>query len=280
MRIADIFKEKRPVSFEIFPPKGELSMDSFRETLGALAQLSPDFISVTCSAGGSGGRDRTAALAGIVRREFGIESCAHLTCINSDLATLKADVERIHENEVQNVLALRGDLIPGAHTGTFHYAVELMEKLKNEGLCLGGACYPEGHIECSDPQEDLRHLLEKQQAGAEFFVTQLFFDNDCFYKFMDRARQIGITIPVTAGIMPILSKAQIERMIFTCGASLPSAIIRILNRYESDPESLRKAGIEYAAAQIRDLWQNGADGIHIYTMNRPAIATEIVKGMH
>ncbi|MGN0636366.1 MAG: methylenetetrahydrofolate reductase [Acutalibacteraceae bacterium] len=279
MRIADIFKEKRPISFEIFPPKGELSMDSFRQTLDALAKLSPDFISVTCSAGGSGGRDRTAALAGIVRREFGIESCAHLTCINSDLATLTEDVNRIHENGVENVLALRGDIIPGAHTGTFHHAVELMDKLKGEGLCLGGACYPEGHIECSDPQEDLRHLYEKQQAGAEFFVTQLFFDNECFYKFMDRARQIGITIPVTAGIMPILSKAQIERMIFTCGASLPSAIIRILNRYENDPESLRKAGIDYAAAQIRDLRQNGADGVHIYTMNRPAIATQIVKGM-
>ena len=279
MRIADIFKEKRPISFEIFPPKGELSMDSFRQTLDALAKLSPDFISVTCSAGGSGGRDRTAALAGIVRWEFGIESCAHLTCINSDQATLTEDINRIHENGVENVLALRGDIIPGAHTGTFHHAVELMDKLKGEGLCLGGACYPEGHIECSDPQEDLRHLYEKQQAGAEFFVTQLFFDNACFYKFMDRARQIGITIPVTAGIMPILSKAQIERMIFTCGASLPSAIIRILNRYENDAESLRKAGIDYAAAQIRDLRQNGADGVHIYTMNRPGIATEILKGM-
>lgn len=279
MRIADIFKEKRPISFEIFPPKGELSMDSFRQTLDALAKLSPDFISVTCSAGGSGGRDRTAALAGIVRREFGIESCAHLTCINSDQATLTEDINRIHENGVENVLALRGDIIPGAHTGTFHHAVELMDKLKGEGLCLGGACYPEGHIECSDPQEDLRHLYEKQQAGAEFFVTQLFFDNACFYKFMGRARQIGITIPVTAGIMPILSKAQIERMIFTCGASLPSAIIRILNRYENDAESLRKAGIDYAAAQIRDLRQNGADGVHIYTMNRPGIATEILKGM-
>lgn len=254
-------------------------MDSFRETLGALAKLNPDFISVTCSAGGSGGRDRTAALAGIVRDEFGIESCAHLTCINSDMATLQEDVQRIHDNGVQNVLALRGDIIPGAHTGTFHYAVELMDKLKDEGLCLGGACYPEGHIECSDPAEDLGHLLEKQQAGAEFFVTQLFFDNDCFYKFMDKARQIGITIPVTAGIMPIMSKAQIERMIFTCGASLPSAIIRILNRYENDPDSLRKAGIEYATAQINDLWKNGVDGVHIYTMNRPQIATQILDGM-
>ena len=126
MRIADIFKEKRPISFEIFPPKGELSMDSFRQTLDALAKLSPDFISVTCSAGGSGGRDRTAALAGIVRWEFGIESCAHLTCINSDQATLTEDINRIHENGVENVLALRGDILPGAHTGTFHHAVELI----------------------------------------------------------------------------------------------------------------------------------------------------------
>ena len=279
MRIADIFKEKRPVSFEIFPPKGELSMDSFRKTLSALSELSPDFISVTCSAGGSGGRDRTASLAGIVRGEYGIEACAHLTCINSDAATLESDIEKIKENGIGNVLALRGDRIPGARTGAFRYAVDLMAKLCEEGFCIGGACYPEGHIECSDPEKDLQYLYEKQQAGAEFFVTQLFFDNECFYRFLDKARNIGIHIPITTGIMPILSKAQIERMIFTCGASLPSAIIRILNRYEDDPDALRKAGIEYAVRQIRDLWDNGVDGIHIYTMNRPQIATEMVKGL-
>ena len=279
MKIAEIFKQKRPVSFEIFPPKGELSTESFHQTLSALSTLGPDYISVTCSAGGSGGRERTAELAGIIRTQYGIESCAHLTCVNSDAQMLREDVQRLHEHGVENVLALRGDVIPGAQARVFRYASQLMENLRGEGFCLGGACYPEGHIECADPAEDLRHLYEKQQAGAAFLVTQLFFDNTCFYRFIEKARAAGITIPVTPGIMPILSKAQIERMIFTCGASLPADIIRILYRYENDPESLKQAGIEYAVRQILDLQRGGADGIHIYTMNRPQIAMQIMEGL-
>ena len=192
---------------------------------------------------------------------------------------LREDVQRLHDEGVENVLALRGDVIPGSASHVFRYASELMRCLQPEGFCMGGACYPEGHIECADPAEDLRHLYEKQQAGASFLVTQLFFDNTCFYRFLENARRIGVTIPVTPGVMPILSKAQIERMIFTCGASLPSDIIRILYRYENDPDSLRKAGIDYAVRQIRDLTEHGADGIHIYTMNRPQIATEILEGL-
>lgn len=279
MKIAEIFKTKRPISFEIFPPKGELSVDSLRQTLGALSDLSPDFISVTCSAGGSGGRDKTATVAGIAKREFGVETCAHLTCINSSPETIREDIARLHENGIENILALRGDRIPGAESETFHYAVDLLDCLKDEGFCVGGACYPEGHIECDDPEVDLQHLYEKQEAGAEFFVTQLFFENGCFFRFMEKARKSGIHIPVTPGVMPILSKAQVERMIFTCGASLPSNIIRILTKYENDPDSLRKAGIEYATKQIRELMDGGADGIHIYTMNRPQIATEILAGI-
>ena len=276
MRIDSLFREKKPISFEIFPPKGELTMDSFRETLAALSELHPDFISVTCSAGGSGGRDRTAALAGIIRSEYGIEACAHLTCVNSTEEMLAQDVAKLHEAQIENVLALRGDVIADAPGRAYRYASQLMEHLRDEGFCLSGACYPEGHIECADPAEDLQHLYEKQQAGAAYFVSQLFFDNDCFFRFLEKARSIGVTVPVTAGVMPILSQAQIQRMIFTCGASLPSDIIRILNRYASDPDGLRQAGIEYAARQIRDLLERGADGVHIYTMNRPQIATGIL----
>ena len=234
---------------------------------------------MTCSAGGSGGRERTAVLAGSIRKDYGIESCAHLTCINSDEQMLCEDVQRLHDAGVENVLALRGDVIPGSTARVFRYASQLMRRLQAEGFCMGGACYPEGHIECADPEEDLRHLYEKQEAGASFFVTQLFFDNTCFYRFLEKARGIGVHIPITPGVMPILSKAQIERMIFTCGASLPSDIIRILYRYENDPDSLRKAGIDYAVRQIRDLQAHGADGIHIYTMNRPQIATDILEGL-
>ena len=177
------------------------------------------------------------------------------------------------------MLALRGDVIEGVTTRVFSHAIRLMEYLADEGFCIGGACYPEGHIECSDPQADLGYLYDKQQAGAQFFISQLFFDNDCFYRFLDKARAIGIRIPILPGVMPILSKSQIERMIFTCGASLPSAIIRILKRYENDPDALRRAGIDYAVSQIRDLLANGADGVHIYTMNRPQIAADILEGL-
>lgn len=277
MRINELFRQKKPISFEIFPPKGELSMDSFRTTLDALSRLHPDFISVTCSAGGSGGRDRTAALAGIIRREYGIEACAHLTCVNSTAQMLAEDVAKLHEEKVENVLALRGDVIPDAPGRVFRFASELMTHLQGEGFCLSGACYPEGHIECDDPAQDLVHLREKQQAGASYFVSQLFFDNACFFRFLENARKIGVTVPITAGVMPILSQAQIQRMIFTCGASLPSDIIRILNRYADDPDGLRQAGIEYAARQIRGLLEGGADGVHVYTMNRPQIATGILE---
>ena len=279
MKISDIFQAKKPISFEIFPPKGELSTESFHTTLSALSKLSPDYISVTCSAGGSGGRERTAVLAGAIRRDYGVESCAHLTCINSDETMLREDVQKLHDAGIENVLALRGDVIPGASARVFRHASELMRHLQPEGFCMGGACYPEGHIENADPEADLRHLYEKQEAGASFLVTQLFFDNACFYRFLEKARRIGVTIPITPGVMPILSKAQIERMIFTCGASLPSDIIRILYRYENDAQALREAGIEYAVRQIRDLQANGADGIHIYTMNRPQIATQIMEGL-
>ncbi|MBQ3149889.1 MAG: methylenetetrahydrofolate reductase [Clostridia bacterium] len=277
MFISDIFKNKKPISFEIFPPKGELSLESFRETMIPLAKLSPDYISVTCSAGGTGHRDRTAMLAGIIKNEFGIEACAHLTCINSDEKRIIEDVECIKANGIENILALRGDISPGGVPGEFRHASDLMKFIDDDELCLGGACYPEGHVESQKPDDDLIHLYGKQQAGAKFLVTQLFFENERFYRFLEKIRKAGITIPVTTGVMPILGKSQISRMIFMCGASLPSEIIRILNRYENDPDSLCKAGIDYAARQIEDLLKNGADGAHIYTMNRPEIATSILE---
>lgn len=277
MFISEIFEKKKPISFEIFPPKGELSLESFRETMLPLSKLSPDYISVTCSAGGTGHRDRTAMLAGIIKNEFGIEACAHLTCINSDRKRIEDDVEGIKANGIENILALRGDITENGTPGEFRHANELMRFINDDELCLGGACYPEGHVESLNPDDDLVHLYEKQQSGAQFLVTQLFFENERFYRFIEKARKAGVTIPITTGVMPILGKSQISRMIFMCGASLPSEIIRILNRYENDADSLCKAGIDYAARQIDDLLKNGADGAHIYTMNRPEIATKILE---
>ena len=275
MYIRDIYKSKKlPISYEIFPPNGELNIETLRGTLKELAGTEPDFISVTCSAGGSGNGKNTAALTGVIEREYGIPAVAHVTCVNSTRADVDRTVEDIKAQGISNVFALRGDRLPGSETRDFRYGAELVRYLRERtDFCVGGGCYPEGHVECDDFDEDIRHLKEKQDAGAEFFLSQLFFENSAFYRFMDRARAAGVTVPIDAGIMPIMGKSQITRMVFMCGASLPSAVVRMVNRYENDPESLLKAGMEYAAKQIVELAESGAvSGIHIYTMNKPEVA--------
>ena len=277
MKISEIFKSGTPISFEIFPPKGDLSVETLRDTLASLKELKPDFISVTYSAGGTGNSGKTVELASVVKNEFGIESMAHLTCINSDRQTVHSVISDIKNAGIENVLALRGDIIEGNVPTDFKTAADLINEIKNEPLCIGAACYPEGHVTCESVEKDIEYLKAKQDSGASFFVSQLFFENRAFYEFIEKAKKAGISIPVTAGIMPMLSKSQISRMIFLCGASLPSEIIRILNKYESDAESLKQAGIEYAARQARDLLANGVDGIHLYTMNKPEIASGITE---
>ena len=275
MCIRDIYKSKKlPISYEIFPPKGELRVEELRGTLEALAGTEPDFISVTCSAGGSGNGKNTAALTGIIEREYGIPAVAHVTCVNSTRADVDGAIEDIRSQGISNVFALRGDKLPGSETRDFRYGAQLVRYLRERtDFCVGGGCYPEGHVECDDFDEDIRHLREKQDAGAEFFLSQLFFENTAFYRFIDRARAAGVSVPIDAGIMPIMGKSQITRMVFMCGASLPSAVVRMVNRYENDPASLLKAGMEYAARQIVELAESGAaSGIHIYTMNKPEVA--------
>ncbi len=277
MKISEIFKNKTPISFEIFPPKGDLSVETLRDTLSSLKKLNPDFISVTYSAGGTGNSAKTVELASVVKNEFGIESMAHLTCINSDRQTVRKVVSDIKNAGIENVLALRGDIIEGNEPTDFKTAADLIEEIKDEPLCIGAACYPEGHVACQSVEKDIEYLKVKQDKGASFFVSQLFFENRSFYDFIEKTKRAGITVPITAGIMPMLSKSQVSRMIFMCGASLPSEIIRILNKYENDEISLKKAGIEYAASQARDLISNGVDGVHLYTMNKPEIASGIME---
>lgn len=275
MYIRDIYKQKRlPISYEIFPPKGELKVEELRGMLDALAGTGPDFISVTCSAGGSGNGGNTAALTGIIEREYSIPAVAHVTCVNSTRADVDGMVSDIRSRGISNVFALRGDRLPGSETRDFRYGAELVRYLRETtDFCVGGGCYPEGHVECDDFEADIRHLKEKQDAGAEFFLSQLFFDNTVFYRFIEKARAAGITVPIDAGIMPIMGKSQITRMVFMCGASLPAPVIRMCYRYEHDPDSLLKAGMEYAARQITELAESGcASGIHIYTMNKPDVA--------
>ncbi|MEC4273011.1 methylenetetrahydrofolate reductase [Adlercreutzia sp. R25] len=276
---AQVFEEQRrekrtPFSVEMFPPKGQLTLDAAREVVEGLRAASPDFISVTCSAGGSGNGSggQTVTIAELIQDEAAIPAVAHFTCVSATRDSVNQAISDLRAACVRTVLALRGDLVEGQEPADFPYACELIPLLKDAGFCVGAAAYPEGHIDCLDPRENLRHLKAKQEAGADFFITQLFFNNDDFYRFRDDAAAVGVTAPITCGIMPFLGKSQIQRMVFLCGSSLPAPIIKLLAKYEDDPASLRQAGIEYACNQLVDLGRQGVDGLHVYAMNQPDIA--------
>lgn len=275
--VSELFCGNQPLSFEIFPPRGDLTEVEARRVAGELAELNPAFISVTYSAGGSGNSGATTTVASLIQNELGVPSVAHLTCQGLTRAMLEEKIAEMRAAGIKNVLALRGDPRPDAPQGDFAYAADVIPVLREAGFCVGAAAYPEGHVTCTSLEDDVAHLREKQDAGAQFLVTQLFFDNEDFFRFRDLAARAGITAPITCGIMPFMSKNQVSRMIFMCGASLPSPIIRLLNRYEGDDEALRRAGIEYAAAQLRGLRDAGADGLHVYTMNKPAVARAICE---
>lgn len=275
--VSELFCGNQPLSFEIFPPRGDLTEVEARRVAGELAELDPAFISVTYSAGGSGNSGATTKVASLIQNELGVASVAHLTCQGLTRVMLEEKIAEMRAAGIKNVLALRGDPRPDAPLGDFAYAADVIPVLREAGFCVGAAAYPEGHVTCTSLEDDIAHLREKQDAGAQFLVTQLFFDNEDFFRFRDLAARAGITAPITCGIMPFMSKNQVSRMIFMCGASLPSPIIRLLNRYEGDDEALRRAGIEYAAAQLRGLRDAGADGLHVYTMNKPAVARAICE---
>ncbi len=289
MRINEVFERagaarKLPVSFEIFPPKGELTLERGREVGSELAAFDPSFISVTYSAGGSGNKGATAKIAEAITAESGIPTVAHLTCISLFRDEAARKIEKLRAHGIENVLALRGD-IPAdddrsnPHPADFRYAKDLIPLLVDAGFCVGAAAYPEGHIDCDDLNRSVRHLREKQDAGASFLVTQLFFDNEYFYRFRERADRAGITVPISAGVMPFMSKQQISRMVFMCGASLPSPVIKLLARFEDDPVALRQAGIDYACRQLEDLAEHGVDGLHVYTMNRADVASACMSAV-
>lgn len=271
MKISELYRRGRPViSFEIFPPKREAGIGTVYEAIDDLGALRPDFISVTYGAGGSAAEGNlTAGIARRIKDRHGVEALAHLTCCGMSAEDAESAAGGLKVKGIENVLALKGD---GDAGGGFAYAKDLIAALKKHGFCIGAAAYPEAHIACENLDLDISRLRQKQDAGADFFITQLFFDNDIFYRFMEAARAAGVTAPVSAGIMPILSKAQVQRMIFMCGASLPSPIIKMINKYGDEGESLMRAGLEYSFRQMRGLCGGGAEGIHIYTMNKPFIA--------
>lgn len=274
MHISDIMARKQTFSFEIFPPRGDLPVEQAMRIAGSMASEKPDWISVTFSAGGSGNTGNTAQIASQIQNSTGTNALAHLTCLGSTKADVDTYVAQLLVGGVQNVLALRGDRAPGREAIDFAYASELIAHLKRTapGLCIGAACYPEGHVEAASLKADIEHLKAKQDAGADFLVTQLFFDNEHFYRFREECVRARIKIPIAVGIMPFTSTKQITRMAFTCGASIPAQVVKRLIAAGDDPASQARAGVEYACEQLRDLAANGVDGLHIYSMNKPAVA--------
>lgn len=284
--IANTFNQgrrKAPISFEIFPPKGDLTLEQAKQVASGLAELDPTYISVTCSAGGSGvagkSPNATARTVSMIQEEFGIPGMAHVTCIGATEQSLEETIADLKQRNISTVLALRGDLVEGQQPGPFKLAVDLIPRLKDAGFTVAAAAYPEGHVTCLDPRENIRHLKLKQDAGADFFVTQLFFSNQVLYSFLEDAHKAGITAPIDCGIMPFMGKSQIQRMVFMCGASLPSPIIKLLAKYENSEDDLLKAGVEYASQQLVDLDAHGVDGLHLYSMNRPEVARACVQAV-
>lgn len=282
MRIPELFKNGRTVfSFEVFPPKKDNDVSVVYNTLEQLGDLHPDFISVTYGAGGSAAGASTTELVRYIKENLHTESIAHLTCVNSTHADIDAKILEFKENGIENVLALRGDInpnIPPKHE--FLHASDLIEYMKpRSDLSFSGGCYPEVHPESESLVEDIRHLKMKVDAGASHLISQLFFDNNSFMDFLEKARIAGINVPIEAGIMPCVNAKQIQRMVSMCGASLPLKFTKMINRYGDNPEAMRDAGIAYAVDQIIDLVAQGVDGIHLYTMNNPYIARKISESI-
>lgn len=280
MRISEMFNNKKPVfSLEIFPPKKKANIDTIYNTVAELAVCKPDFISVTYGAGGNMADNSTCEIASNIKKNYGIEGVAHLTCVNSSKDDVKEMISRFHQANIKNVLALRGDIVPDQpEKHDFKHANELAIEIQRkcqDDLDILGACYPEGHYESRSLDEDINNLKYKIGAGVNVLITQLFFDNKKFYEFIGKARMMGIKVPVSAGIMPIVNSRQIERTVALSGASLPSEFSKMISTYEYDPEGLFEAGIKYAVKQIRDLITNGVDGIHLYTMNNPKVALKV-----
>lgn len=284
MKIADKFSNDKVLfSLEVFPPKKfQDNIETVYETLDKLTDINPDYISVTYSAGGGGNADHCSKIASIIKNMHNVESVAHLTCRSNDFADIDNAINEFKKAGVENILALRGDVNPDIPPkNDFKYASDLVSYIKKQYPEMGvaGACYPEIHMDSKDEIDDVLNLKKKVDAGADFLISQLFFDNDAFYRFIERTKIAGINVPIEAGIMPVTNSKQIQRMVDMCGASLPRKFSMMLQKYGDNPEAMRDAGIAYAVDQIVDLIANGVGGIHLYTMNNPYVATKIAESI-
>lgn len=285
MKLTELLQSNRPtVSCELFPPKPGTALLDAPSVVRRMAALHPAYMSVTCSAGGSGnGGVTTADMANEVQNINGITALAHLTCVAATRDEVRASLEDLKKLGIENILALRGDLPrDGAfpHPDGYHHASELMEEIRTfGGFCIGGACYPEGHPESATLYEDIDNLKYKVDAGCEFLTTQMFFDNNELYSYLYKLRRSGIDIPVIAGIMPVTNASQIKRIMSLSGSQLPARFRAIIDRFAGNPAAVKQAGIAYATEQIIDLLANGVDHVHIYTMNKPEIAGSFMANL-
>jgi methylenetetrahydrofolate reductase (NADPH) len=284
--ISELFAQHRPLrSIEFFPPKDDAGVDALRLTAAALKSMAPDFVSVTYGAGGST-RQRTAQVSALLKKDFGYTVMPHLTCVGHTRDELDQIADKIHADGFRNIMTLRGDPPKGssefkATADGLRNANELVTLLRERhpDFCLGVGGYPEKHPEALTADEDLGHLKRKVDAGADFVTTQLFFDNGSYYRFVDRCRAAGISVPIVPGIMPVLSLKQIQRFTAMCGTSLPATLIRRLEAAGDSPEIVEAVGIDWALAQIRDLVGRGAPGYHLYILNRAKSALALAAGL-
>lgn len=281
MKIKDILGQGKPtLSFEVFPPKTEDKYESVEKAAVEIAGLSPAFMSVTYGAGGGTSR-YTVDIASMLSNTYQVPALAHLTCVSSTKSQVHQVLEELKERNLENVLALRGDIPKDGVVETdYRYASQLIYEIKQAGdFCVGAACYPEGHVESVNKTADIGYLKEKVEAGCDFVTTQMFFDNNILYNYLYRIRERGITVPVVAGIMPVTNVAQIKRICQMSGTYLPARFKAILDRFGDNPAAMKQAGIAYATEQIIDLIANGVNGIHVYSMNKPDVAKRIMDSL-
>jgi methylenetetrahydrofolate reductase (NADPH) len=279
MKLSEILNSNKvTLSFEVFPPKATANYESVKEAAYNVAALNPDYMSVTYGAAGNT-RSNTLKLASGIQKEYGVTTIAHLTCVGATKDSIRSALTDMKNAGIENVLALRGDR-PKDYEGEpfidYRYASELAADIKEfGGMCIGGACYPEGHVESENTHEDILNLKKKVDAGCEYLTTQMFFDNNIFYNFVYRVREAGIEVPVIPGIMPITRPTQVGNAVKLSGCNVPTRFRSIVDRFGNSPEAMQQAGIIYATDQIIDLLANGVRHIHVYSMNRP----EVVKGI-
>lgn len=282
MKLTELLKgNKLSLSFEVFPPKTDTAFESVKHATEEIAKLKPSFMSVTYGAGGGTSR-YTLEIAQNIKANYGVPTLAHLTCVSSTKETVRRKIEQICAAGIENVMALRGDIPAGMENADrsrwdYQHAAQLVRELKesNADFCIGGACYPEIHPESANQREDIHYLCEKVDAGCSFLTTQMFFDNNLLYNFLYKIREAGITVPILPGVMPITNGNQVERAIKLSGSFMPQRFKALVDKFGSSPEAMKQAGIAYATDQIIDLFANGINCVHVYSMNKPDVAAAI-----